>query len=241
MRFKKTIAVCLLASCGTIGPAIAGPPLDRPTPPPCCAEGVCFAHSHTYGYFPTRWRTWPAAGAVPTPAPPTPAARPILDVPAYEVPPPEKEDQKALPPTTAPSEESAGETPGVPGPSGVPGPAAVPVPSTTPLELLEPREEEGNSTTPFMPTPFPPQSTNHVPPNPRGGDLLSDLDLPPVPPFATSGGPLTSFQAQRAPASARPTNRTTGPPRTKPPTRPRNVSSADPPPPPPLTTQAAIF
>ena len=46
---------------------MAGSPpqgIERPSPPPCCADGQCFASPLTYGYYPTRvggagrWKVW---------------------------------------------------------------------------------------------------------------------------------------------------------------------------------------
>ena len=101
MRFKKrTTAGLLLLSLGGSSFAAAPPCPDRPTPPPCCADGRCYPNPLTFGVYETRWRRWPVEVAAlgPDGQPGTlPAA--TDDIPRFEAPPAEEEDQKAPPPT----------------------------------------------------------------------------------------------------------------------------------------------
>src|SRR4051812_44203447 len=90
------------------------PCVDRPTPPPCCADGQCFASPLTYGYYDTRWRRWPleSMAQVPTgkPAPPTAPLR--QEVAPFVTPPPEQEDRRAPPPSVPAGEQTPVNVPG---------------------------------------------------------------------------------------------------------------------------------
>ena len=33
--------------------------IDRPTPPPCAADGTCYPNENTWGWYPCHWRQWP--------------------------------------------------------------------------------------------------------------------------------------------------------------------------------------
>ena len=60
MSFAKRIAGGLLVvGMGRVVSAEPPPSLDRPSPPPCCADGKCIANPLTYGWYATRWRHWP--------------------------------------------------------------------------------------------------------------------------------------------------------------------------------------
>jgi hypothetical protein len=88
-------------------------PLDRPTPPPCAADGTCYPNENTWGWYPCRWRKWPGEELVPTPAgvQPTPADRMGTDLKPYETPTPEQEDAQAPPSTTKKNESGTTSTP----------------------------------------------------------------------------------------------------------------------------------
>src|SRR6476661_8363210 len=106
--------------------SLAVPPvIERPTPPPCCADGQCFASPMTYGYYDTRWRRWPleslAQASAQKPAALTPALQ--KDVAPFVVPPAEQEDRKAPPPSVPAGEQTpAGTTSGAPRAPGGPAP-----------------------------------------------------------------------------------------------------------------------
>src|SRR5262245_25067929 len=97
MKLARTLFYGLLASAPLS--AAATLPLDRPTPPPCCVDGICRAHAGSFGYFPTRWRTWPGLGVAPMPTLQPPDIKNIPGLPAIEPPKPEDEDRQAPEPT----------------------------------------------------------------------------------------------------------------------------------------------
>lgn len=102
MRFL-TITVCLLA-CGVIvAHATAAVPglIDRPTPPPCAADGTCHPNTSEWGYYPVRWRTWPGVSFETAPAgAPTPEEQLGPELSPHETPPAELEDVQAPPGST---------------------------------------------------------------------------------------------------------------------------------------------
>jgi hypothetical protein len=142
----------MLVCCG----ALAAPPIERPSPPPCCADGQCLANPFTFGVYATRWRQWPVKAYEPTQAgAATVPAKTMPELPAYEAPPPEQEDRKAPPPTTPAAEtgmgrgNAAGPGGGV-GQGGAVGPA--PGPGTSPPSAAGPGFAP-------QPMPIPPQGT----------------------------------------------------------------------------------
>jgi hypothetical protein len=183
-QFKRTITASMLAIGG--GAALAGPPpLDRPSPPACCADGMCYPNPTTWGVYQTRWRRWPTEELEPTPAEERPDLVPEAE--RFERPPAEEEDRAAPPPTPAAErareeeEEDAavpqdGQAPGA-APVAPPGGIQVPLPTReapTPPTLRMPWEEEPAA----EPAPDVPESPGTVPLGPTG-----DLDPPPAPPF----------------------------------------------------------
>ncbi len=82
--------------------------VDHATVPPCTAEGACYPKRNTFGYYKTRWRTWPGAkygGPSPT------AAEPTEDVPVIDPHVAEEEDKQAPQPieeVASPSAEGEG-------------------------------------------------------------------------------------------------------------------------------------
>ena len=183
MKFSRVFAVSLLATCvsgsaGAAGPGVPGI-LDRPTPPACCADGICYPNPTTWGAYPTRWRRWP--GEVLAPADAARPSRPVGELPTLEPPVPEDEDRRAPPPTPAP-EAAEPETNGE-----IRRPATTTTPPLTP-----PLETPG--TTPLTP----PGSLDTTPGTPFEDDQPTDIedglpfhsrlgpkgdDPPPAPPF----------------------------------------------------------
>lgn len=194
---KITIAV-LITAWGWAGVALAAKPLlDRPSPPPYCADGLCYPKVDTWGWYATRWRRWPTVVEPPVPGvtPPPPVSP---DIPPYERPTPEEEDRRAPLPTRPP----AAETPAVPQP-GAPTEAPAPAPAA-PGAPAAPLEERPR-TTPILPPSTPsarppalpfegpsgvPQESVPVlpfetppPPSLPFGEPTGDVDPPPTPRF----------------------------------------------------------
>ena len=172
MRLSRKLAAGVLAALGIgeMARADHSPPLDRPTPPPCCADGVCYPNPTTWGVYPTRWRRWP--GVTDAPLEPSPAPAPGElgpEVPPYEAPPAEEEERRAPPPTQqrrpveAPPEGEAapGTHPTTP-PEGA-------TPPTGPFDL-GPTMEESPTDEDSLRMPWDPQT---------------DVDPPPALPFAS--------------------------------------------------------
>ncbi|MEX2317716.1 MAG: hypothetical protein WD669_11230 [Pirellulales bacterium] len=240
---RVTAMSLVVTLCFTADIAAAiNPPLERPTPPPCCADGVCYAHARTYGYFQTRWRTWPGLGVAPMPTLQTPPSNQIPGFPTYETPTPEKEDLQAPPLTKASPETSAVETPGaLPQTKPLETPALpIPRPTTTlPLPGIP---------QPTLPQPALPQPTGTQPSVPRPattplGELKPPdaLDPPPAPPSYTKPTlrpPLALQQNAATTTTARSATRSPGAARTSP-GRSTQRTSGDPPPPPPLALGSA--
>src|SRR5215212_9948992 len=118
--------------------AVQQPPcVERPTPPPCCADGQCFASPLTYGYYDTRWRRWPMESLAQAANGKAGALPPALqqEVAPFTTPPPEQEDRRAPPPSVPGGEQTApattGATPRAPAGPGAPG-APVPPPGMQP-------------------------------------------------------------------------------------------------------------
>jgi hypothetical protein len=217
--------------------------IERPSPPPCCADGQCFASPMTYGYYDTRWRRWPmeCLAQAPTGKPTALPSQLKQEVEPFVTPPAKDEDRKAPPPSVPAGEQtSPGATGGAPRTPGAPGgPAAGPgAPGT------QPRGATGYPS-PGLPTP--PQSTPVAPPAGQGtqpttqplyknvspdsplnrSGPMGDADPPPSLPF----GPAlvvpmqpTRDVGQQPPATPRRSPRVT----------PVNPPSSDPPPAPPI-------
>jgi hypothetical protein len=154
---------CREGLCHTHPPNPIAP--GRPSPPPCCADGVCYPNYMTWGHYATRWRRWPIEYPTPLPEELRPAPPLGPDMLPFEPPSAEEEDQRA-PPPTAPRGEApaapAGEAPAEP-PAGAPAGQPAERPATAPLG----------------------------PPTPGAEQPTGDWDPPPTPPFSTpalSGG-----------------------------------------------------
>ncbi len=233
MKYTIAWSLGVFAYFAIGGAALGETRLDRPTPPPQCVDGVCTANPASYGYFKTRWRAWPGLGVAPMPSAepqPTPS---LPGVPPYEVPPPEKEDLKAPPPTKSAQPVTTGTTPPAGAAPGVLGPGGPTPPTGT--EPFGPRETgagpsappfplppAGTQPGPFQPsTPFQPQSGPFSPAGPPTplqrpttaplgeGPPTSDLDLPPAPRFAALQSAATANAA--SPVKSPPVERFVGP------------------------------
>lgn len=191
--FVPLVLLALASTAGAAGP----PPLDRPSPPPCCADGLCYPKPNTFGWYETRWRRWPTEYLEPTPAGVKPPAPAVPDVRTYETPTPEEEDRRAPPPTRRPEQPPAGEAP-----AGAPREPAEEAPPTGPLTP----EPEAPSVPPMpwdepidtAPAPTPPPLGE-----PSGREPTSDSDLPPALPFQRPviGNRIQSNRAAVKPAS----------------------------------------
>lgn len=246
MGMAKRIAGSLLVvGMGRVVSAEPPPSLDRPSPPPCCADGKCIANPLTYGVYPTRWRHWPLE--CPMEVPGAEAGAQALpsnvqqEIKPYEIPPAEQEDRKAPPPTMPRAEENAlPQGPGGPGGQRQPGGAqgqntppqsgpgagtrtspTYPAPSTAPYsqpDTTAPSTQPGTQprVNPLLRSPVPPTSPLYR------GNPSSDLDPPPSLPF----GPQTV--PQREPV--REASQRTTAPISSPMVKPAQSPSHDPPP-----------
>jgi hypothetical protein len=209
----KAVSFSLTMIIGlAVGARLAGArtPLDRPTPPPCCADGVCHAHAQSFGYFQTRWRMWPGIGEAPMPAVQKPTTMQVPGVPPYEVPPPEKEDQLAPPPTKSPQKPTITiPTPTTTSPDGT---TTLPEGSITPPAGLPSSLPQPGGLQPGLPLPGLPQPGG-VQPTPQptaprpattplgGYSPPRDFDPPPSPPsMGPSLGP--ALTARQSPATS---------------------------------------
>ena len=223
MKLVKTITAGLFTACIVGEAAIAAhPPLDRPTPPPCCADGICYPNAPTWGWYGTRWRRWPMEELQPTPAATTPADKLGPDIQPYETPPAEEEDRRAPPPTKPAAEEGAE--------------GGAEAPGTAPLAPPPGGGSESPSTAPLTPAPAAPSI---VPPPTKmpwenGDEPTGDWDPPPAPPTTTT------VTIDRAPAARTP-NRFEPAQPNRPAVWPRAVPNNDPPPTLPVALANATY
>jgi hypothetical protein len=247
MKLVKIIRVGALAITTGTPAFAANPPLDRPTPPPCCADGICYPKPDTWGNYQTRWRRWPAEELEPTPA--AGAKQPgkeLPGVPSYETIPPDLEDRRAPPPTKPRLEaeerpEAPSERPMTP-PSGVEptAPRSGPL-SSPPGGLLQSPPESPLTpapSTPFSPGPgtsplLPPPSNNKMPWE-NGNEPTGDWDPPPAPPSATA----VSIDRSRPPATP---NRFVPAQPVRPTVPTRQTPNGDPPPALPVALASATY
>jgi hypothetical protein len=184
MKFLLATATGAMAF-GFLCTAAAVPPLDRPTPPPCCADGHCIANSVTYGWYETRWRRWPCECVESVPGDKlSPTTQPSGDLPTYDVPPAEEEDRRAPLPTAPRGEDQTQRPVGAPRGQAQPG-GQTPPPGTPPVgpfgPLIQPEGESAprrGSLPAYQPRGAESESINAPPPGPS-----SDLDPPPALPF----------------------------------------------------------
>jgi hypothetical protein len=182
---RLTLASCVLASMGVASAANAQIPglIDRPSPPPCAADGTCYPNTDAWGYYPGRWRTWPGVALEPTPSTISPTPADLgPELAPHETPPPELEDKQAPPATTkrqpsplgAEPTENGGDAEPVPPqipqtpPTGLPTSDADPPPAF-PLSLLSGGQPAA-----------PPAITKQVPANTAH---RTANDPPPAPPW----------------------------------------------------------
>lgn len=166
MKFTVATLAGMLLFWTCAGLAAATVTVDKPSPPPCCVDGLCYPKTNTWGYYPSQWRRWPGDELRPTAVEPTPAER-TPDIAPFETPRPQEEDRRAPPPTKPVQPPTAAPIP--PPPTTTP-PAAAPQggsPAETPQEKRQPAA-------PRMPWDLP-QS------QPTG-----ELDRPPDLPFGTA-------------------------------------------------------
>lgn len=207
----------IFACAAWVSSALAAPPLiDRPTPPPCAADGRCYPNVNEWGFYPGRWRRWPGHEEYPVPAQPSPAERLGPDVSPYEIPPPELEDAQAPPASTKDEATKPPATPAASGPATSESSAQPAAPTNTPaapsldqsIPSLDPSSPDFEMPPTFESSPF-----FDEPESPT-----SDLDPPPALPFASSSakngsstgvnGPLPSS----SPAAAQPRSANDPPP-----------------------------
>jgi hypothetical protein len=265
MNLVKIIgAGAFVVSAGV--PAIAAhPPLGRPTPPPCCADGVCYPNVGEWGWYRTNWRRWPTEELQPTPTTgaPKPGAE-IPDLERYETPTPEQEDQRAPPRTKTREEPEEGaptpratplprprgagpeapRTPYAPGPTTPTTPPSLLNPPTSPLTPGPRTPMTPGPATPERPSPQSPPSLLTPPPTrmpwENGGQPTGDWDPPPAPPTATA-----ATGARRSddlpPVLPSPTRRVPGQPN-RPAVPPREqMPNGDPPPGLPVALASASY
>ena len=200
MKITLSLAIGVMVCGISRGSVAATPPLDRPSPPPCCADGKCFANPLTYGWYETRWRRWPlecepqVPAGTPTPLP----AQLQQEVKPFEPVPPKQEDRRAPPPTVEQAPPTGAPTNAPLGPGGATSPPTTSPPTTRggPQRTLPPYPPQAPLTTPPT-SPLPPPGgqgvnpgvspLNRVPvtPNPllNRGVPTGDWDPPPVLPF----------------------------------------------------------
>jgi hypothetical protein len=190
---RLTVTWCLIACWGGASCALAVSPIpiDRPTPPPCAADGTCYPNEGTWGWYQCRWRKWPGEELVPTPAgvQPTPAqVQKGTDLTPFETPTPEHEDMQA-PPSTKKTESTSAATPE--GESGVPSEGAAASRPSSGTEMPRPPQttpapSRGYST-PSYPTPNYPAPYKPGPSAPAGASQpTSEADPPPALPWMKS-------------------------------------------------------
>jgi hypothetical protein len=247
MQLVKVIGTGALAMCVADCAYGAYPPLDRPTPPPCCADGIGYPNVPTWGWYGTRWRRWPTdlGESAVTPAAPSEKFGP--DIKPFETPAAEDEDRRAPPPTQPKAEEEKEGT--EPGPEAPP-PAIPPAAPTTPspdrgfltpptAPVIPPGRMPWEETTPPGPAPnggleSPPTTPLTPPPGRMPWEETSeqptgDLDPPPSLPSIVTVGAKRALVPQ-APESAR---------QQQPPAAPRQIAPTDDPPPKPPVVLAS--
>ncbi len=197
MRVTRAIATGMFLGWMCQISAAVPPVIDRPSPPPCCADGQCFASPLTYGYYDTRWRRWPleTMAQAGTAKPATLSAPMRQDVPPFVTPPAEQEDRRAPPPSVPAGDQTPVSVPG-----GAPRAQAAPGGPTPPQGTQPPAGGPGYPPPSF---PTPPQPAPMTPPaspgtQPGTGPLyknvspdsplnrsgpMGDADPPPALPF----------------------------------------------------------
>jgi hypothetical protein len=191
MRLGLTAGWGMLICCVCVGEAQGALPIDRPSPPPYCADGKCYPKTETWGFYQGRWRSWPGVNTSPLPSTvePTPAQLLGPDLKPYETPSPENEDRRA-PPPTQPKEPPAAPTPVLPPEGAGLGPTAPAGPG------LEPTLPPGPGAAPATPRVIMPIPSGNLP----GGAGAEGGDYPPPLPFGTQ--PASPLQSPSLPFSS---------------------------------------
>jgi hypothetical protein len=203
MKWTTMVAGSLLVCFAYCEPVLsASPPLDRPSPPPCCADGVCRPNPTTFGWYATQWRRWPCEELQPTPASGSstvPGTGLGPDVKPFETPRVEDEDRRAPPPSKQAQEKKAAEErerggqPATP-PAGSGGAVISPDTGLPPLPTgpTGPATPDvpaggGPATMPWD-APAAPAGESGLPSQPwdKKAEPTSDSDPPPAPPVATA-------------------------------------------------------
>lgn len=245
MKVTRTIATGVFLGWMCQSSLAVPPVIERPSPPPCCADGQCFASPMTYGYYDTRWRRWPLESLAQASAQKPAALTPTLqkEVSPFIVPPAEQEDRKAPPPSVPAGEQTPAGAPRAPG--GPTSPQGAQPPSGTGSPAGQPRGATGY---PSGGLPTPPQTVPLAPPsgqgtqpstqqyksvspdsplNRSGSGPMGDSDPPPSLPF---GPALVAPEQPSRDVSQQPTVV----PRQAPSVNPVDAPSSDPPPAPPV-------
>jgi hypothetical protein len=208
---RLTISSCLLACWGGVSCAFAATPLpiDRPTPPPCAADGTCYPNKGSFGWYQCRWRKWPGEELQPTPAgvQPTPAeVQKGTDLNPFEAPSAEHEDTQAPPSTkktessstTTPEGESTAPSEGAETPRSVPNAGSPPTAPPRPPQS-GPAPSRGYQApsyqSPYKPVPTSPNSTRQP---------TSDADPPPTLPWQAAASARRPAVADVSPSGTRP-------------------------------------
>lgn len=247
MKVLSTIAAGVFlgsfaASCWAVSPCV-----ERPTPPPCCADGQCIASPASFGYYDTRWRRWPLESlAQAAPQKPASITAPLQkEFGPFVVPPPEREGDKAPPPSTPVGEQTpaAGGPPRGPGAPSGPGAQPGQQGPTGPGTPTGPsRGTPGYPSTgfPAPPSAAPggPAATPSTQPlyksvspdsplNRSGSSPMGDADPPPALPYgpALVAPTQPSHEISQQPAAV---------PRQAPAEQPADAPANDPPPAPPI-------
>lgn len=192
---KRWISCCTFGFVlGVAGLSLGRPPLiDPPSPPPCAADGSCYPNTCEWGYYPSRWRTWPGSNLEPTPrqAPKEIPGRISPELGPSETPPAELEDAAAPPSTPKHEEQKESATPPgerpAEGENTEPSMPKVPLPNVETSPLGPTSEQDPPPTLPRslslgVRTTVPNQASAARPAAPR----VSTSDPPPAPPWAQS-------------------------------------------------------
>jgi hypothetical protein len=184
-KFTCALTVSGLVSCAAAAFGAGPPLLDRPSPPPYCADGVCQPNSPNFGWYQTRWRRWPTVPLEPTPAEIPPGGL-VPEAPAFERPPKAEED-RAAPPRTQAAERALEEEQeeGTTTPQTGEQPRVLPF-GQPPGGLQTPLPRgDGRPETPRLEMPWDLEQEPTTPETDTAPIPTGDLDPPPAPPFAT--------------------------------------------------------